>query len=187
MARWPPDAQQRLTRAALDLFVQRGYEDTTVVDIVERAGLGKTTFFRYFKDKREVLFGGEERDDLIADAIASAPASPSPIEAMAVALDAAGRERFTPERRKALALRQTVIDANSQLREREALKYVGLVASATAALEERGFTALQSAVAAELGVLTLKLAFARWVTDAEADFASLARQILDEVQSTAPR
>lgn len=41
-------------RAALSLFAERGYENTTVVNIVERAGLGKTTFFRYFRDKREV-------------------------------------------------------------------------------------------------------------------------------------
>lgn len=187
MSRWPPNARQRLTRAALDLFAERGYDDTTVVDIVERAGLGKTTFFRYFKDKREVLFGGEERDDLIAEAIASAPASATPLEAMAAALDLAGRERFTPERREALAVRQTVIDANPQLREREALKYVGLVAAATEALEGRGFPSLESAVAAELGVLTLKLAFARWATAPDEDFAALARQTLDDVRATIPR
>ncbi|HEY0279333.1 MAG TPA: TetR family transcriptional regulator [Solirubrobacterales bacterium] len=188
MARWPPDAQARLTRAALELFAQRGYEDTTVVDIVKRAGLGKTTFFRYFKDKREVLFGGDEREDLIGGAIAAAPASATPLEAVAAALDAAARDRFIAERREPLTMRQQVIDANPQLREREALKYLGLVASMKTALERRGVAELEASVSAELGVLTLKIAFARWIAAKGAvDFGPLVRRTLDEVRASAGR
>ena len=68
MARWEPNASQRLARAALDLFAERGYENTTVIDIAQRAGLGKTTFFRHFQDKREVLFSGSVLDELLARA-----------------------------------------------------------------------------------------------------------------------
>jgi AcrR family transcriptional regulator len=186
MARWPPDAQARLTRAALELFAERGYEDTTVVEIVERAGLGKTTFFRYFKDKREVLFGGDERDDLVGDAIAAAPPSATPMEAVAIAFDAAARERFTAERREPLTMRQQVIDANPQLREREALKYLGLVASMTTALERRGVAELEASVTAELGVLTVKIAFDRWIAAKKVeDFGPLARRTLGEVWASA--
>lgn len=186
MSRWPPNAQARLTRAALDLFAERGYEETTVVDIVERAGLGKTTFFRYFRDKREVLFGGDEKDDLVGDAIDAAPVDATPLELVSAALEAAARERFTPERRGPLAVRQGVIDSNPQLQEREALKYVALVASITEALRRRGVEALESSVVAELGILAFKLAFARWVVATkDEDFAGLAKETLDEVLASA--
>jgi len=58
MSRWRPDAEGRLTSAAIELFAEQGYEATTVAEIAERAGLTKRTFFRYFSDKREVLFDG---------------------------------------------------------------------------------------------------------------------------------
>jgi len=60
MARWEPNARERLVLAALDLFAEQGYDSTTVTQIAGRAGLTKTTFFRHFPDKREVLFAGQE-------------------------------------------------------------------------------------------------------------------------------
>jgi AcrR family transcriptional regulator len=186
MPRWQPNARERLMQAALSLFAERGYENTTVVDIVERAGLGKTTFFRYFRDKREVLFGGDSRVDLLAREIAAAPDSATPLEAVAAALDAAGRERFTAPRRQSLALRQTVIDANPELQEREALKSMNLVVSMTNALRQRGVPDLTSSVVAELGGLTLKITYERWIAAANSeDFAPLAQQTLNEVQAAA--
>jgi AcrR family transcriptional regulator len=156
-----------------------------VVNIVERAGLGKTTFFRYFRDKREVLFGTDAPVDVLGE-IAAAPAGASPLEAVAAALDAAGAQAFTPARRETLALRQSVIDANPELQEREALKSIGLAASMTDALRRRGVPDLTSSVAAQLGTLTLKIAFDRWIAAGNtADFASLARQVLSEVRAAA--
>ena len=58
MSRWEPDARGRLERAALELYGERGFEQTTVAEIAARAGLTERTFFRHFADKREVLFGG---------------------------------------------------------------------------------------------------------------------------------
>src|SRR5258708_39090251 len=76
MARWEPNAPQRLAMAALELFAERGYENTTVIDIAQRAGLTKSTFFRHFQDKREVLFGDGTITGLVAEAIAAAPQPP---------------------------------------------------------------------------------------------------------------
>jgi AcrR family transcriptional regulator len=135
MARREPNAPERLAQAALDLFAERGYENTSVIDIAQRAGLGKTTFFRHFRDKREVLFGRGTMDELLTGAIAAAPATATPLEAVAHALDAAGREVFTPARREFTAGRQAVIAAHPELQEREALKNLGLIASITAALK----------------------------------------------------
>src|SRR5215471_5784528 len=55
MGRWEPNARGRLEQAALELFLERGFEQATVTEIARRAGLTQRTFFRYFADKREVL------------------------------------------------------------------------------------------------------------------------------------
>src|SRR5258708_12931612 len=84
MGRWKPDARGRLERAALELYGERGYEQTTVAEIAARAGLTERTFFRHFADKREVLFAGSTAlRDLIVDAVAGAPASAPPIQPIA--------------------------------------------------------------------------------------------------------
>ncbi|MFI5614454.1 TetR/AcrR family transcriptional regulator [Amycolatopsis sp. NPDC051903] len=184
MARWLPNPSQRLVVAALDLFSERGYENTTVVEIAERAGLTKSTFFRHFPDKREVLFGGEAMADLVAQGIAAAPAEAGPLEAVAHALDAIGREAFTPDRREFSTRRRAVIAANPELREREALKGLGLTASMIDALKRRGIPDLASCVAAELGALAWKIAYERWSDPANDDeFGEVARRALDEVRA----
>jgi AcrR family transcriptional regulator len=178
-----PNASERLALAALDLFVERGYENTTVIDIAQRAGLTKSTFFRHFQDKREVLFGGGAMNELLVGAIAAAPATAAPLEAVAHALDAAGRQVFTPARREFTARRRTVIAANPELQEREALKGLGLTASMTDALRQRGVPELTARVAAELAALASKIAYERWTDAADGDdFGDLARQALGEVQ-----
>ena len=74
MARWEPDARGRLVQAALALYGENGYENTTVAQIAERAGLTERTFFRHFTDKREVLFGGGSAlQELIVSVVADAP------------------------------------------------------------------------------------------------------------------
>jgi AcrR family transcriptional regulator len=182
MARWQPDAAQRLALAALELFAERGYENTTVTDIAQRAGLTKSTFFRHFQDKREVLFGDGTLTALVAGAIAAAPATATPLEAVAQALDAVGRQAFTPARREFSARRRAVIAANPELQEREALKGLALTASMTAALNQRGVPDLTARVAAELGALAWKLAYERWSDPATGgDFSEVARQALGEL------
>ncbi|MER7927314.1 helix-turn-helix domain-containing protein [Streptomyces sp. NPDC096057] len=184
MARWEPNASERLAHAALDLFAERGYDNTSVIDIAQRAGLGKSTFFRHFQDKREVLFGGGTVNVLLTEAIASAPATADPFEAVAHALDAAGAEVFTAARRAFTARRQAVIAANPELREREALKNLTLVASVADALKRRGVPDLTARVAAELGSLASAIAYERWVEAADdAEFGAFARQALDDVRA----
>lgn len=185
MARWEPNAAGRLAQAALDLFGERGYENTTVIDIAERAGLGKTTFFRHFQDKREVLFGGGAMDELLTEAIVAAPETATPLEAVAHALDVAGREVFTPARHEFVARRQAVISANPELQEREALKNLGLIASMTGALKRRGVPDLTARVAAELAALASTIALERWIeTTTGGGFSEVARQAISDVQES---
>lgn len=184
MARWQPNASERLALAALELFAERGYENTTVIDIAQRAGLTKSTFFRHFADKREVLFGDGTMTGIVAGAIAAAPATATPLEAVAHALDAAGRQAFTLARREFVARRRAVIAANPELQEREALKGLALTASMSGALSLRGVPGLTSRVAAELGALAWKIAYERWSDTTNADeFGEVARRALGELQA----
>ncbi|GAA2568425.1 TetR/AcrR family transcriptional regulator [Winogradskya consettensis] len=184
MARWDPDAPERLASAALDLFAERGYENTTVIDIAQRAGLTKSTFFRHFPDKREVLFGGDTVATLTAAAITAAPPEATPLEAVAHALETLGAQTFTPTRREFSAKRWTVIAATPELREREALKGLGITAAMIKALTGRGVPALTASVAAELAALAWKIAYERWHDPTStAGFGELARQALTEVQA----
>jgi AcrR family transcriptional regulator len=184
MARWEPDAWQRLERAALDLFLERGYDNTTVTDIAERAGLTKSTFFRHFPDKREVLFSGEDRLlKLFNEAIAAAPASATPLQAIAAALAAADAV-FIPERHPLAAQRREVVGKNSELLERQALKRERSAEAMANALRDRGIPDPDATVAAQLGVLAFRHAFARWADPANwLSYAEHAKQCLDELHA----
>lgn len=186
MGRWEPNARERLVRAAIDLFTERGYDKTTVIEIAERAGLTKTTFFRHFPDKREVLFGGQDTlSRLLADGIAAAPDSATPLEAVTAGLDAA-TAFFTPAQREWGPRLRAVVAANSELRERAAAKRDGLALAMTEALQKRGVPDPASALAAQLGALAFERAFERWTELAsEQSLTELARQALHELQATA--
>ena len=184
MARWEPNASQRLANAALELFVERGYENTTVVDIAQRAGLAKSTFFRHFQDKRGVLFGEELMTEQLVTAIAAAPEDATPLEAVARGLDALGAGLFTDERRALVARRRAVIDAHPDLMERETLKGASLTASIARALADRGVAEPVAEAAAQLGALVLKWAYERWTEAGNEDgFGELARQAVSDVQA----
>jgi AcrR family transcriptional regulator len=167
------------------LFEERGYDDTTVAEIAERAGLTKRTFFRYFADKREVLFSGsEELQQLIADGVASAPAGATPLDAVGAGLDAAGplfadRRAFALERAK-------IIASNPELLERERMKLASLAEAIAAALRERGVGEPAATLAAEAGTSVFHVGFRRWLeADDGADLATLMRESLGELRSLA--
>lgn len=182
MSRWEPNARGRLEQAALNLFVERGFDQTTVTEIAERAGLTERTFFRYFADKREVLFWGQERlREIYVRAIAAAPESAAPIVAVALALEAA--VPLFHERRSLVRQRQAVITANPGLRERELLKSVALAAAMAGALRQRGVPDPAASLAAEAGIVGFRAAFARWVSAPDQqDLARLIRDSLDQLK-----
>src|SRR5664280_457659 len=121
MGRWEPNASGRLREAAMELYIERGFEQTTVAEIAARAGLTARTFFRYFADKREVLFGGSASlQELLVAALEGAPDAASPMEAVAAALDEAAA--VLGQGREYSRKRQSVIAANAELRERELIK-----------------------------------------------------------------
>lgn len=188
MPRWEPDARERLVVAALHLFNEQGYDETTVAQIVERAGLTRSTFFRHFPDKRDVLAAGQDTlSRLITDAIAAAPADAGPLDAIAAGLvGAAGAMK--PVNRELGPQLQAVIAASAELQQRDQLKRVGLAAAAADALRARGVDRRTADLAAELGMLAFKEAYATWVAaDDEQDFAVLATTALAGLREAALR
>jgi AcrR family transcriptional regulator len=162
MARWQPGARERLVLAAVDLFTEQGYDATTVAQITERAGVTKSTFFRYFPDKRELLAAGQEAlSRLLAEGIAEAPSDATPLDAVTAGLDRVAGA-MGPLNRELAPKLQAAIAANVELQERDALKSIGLAAAATEALVARGVPDVVAELAAELGLLAFKRGFAVW-------------------------
>ena len=121
MARWQPDARGRLERAALELYQTRGYHNTTVSEIAAHAGLTERTFFRYFADKREVLFyGSSALQQFLVEGVAAAPPSATPLDAALAALECAAE--VIEQRRELAEQRRAVISATAELQEREHLE-----------------------------------------------------------------
>jgi AcrR family transcriptional regulator len=186
MARWEPNARERLERAALALFAENGYDATTVAQIADRAGLTKSTFFRHFADKREVLFGGQERlTEAFTSAIGTAPPSATTTECLSAALEAV-EVAFTPQRHEFALQRRAVIAANSELQERELLKMARLGLAVAEALRARGTDDITARLAAEVGMLAFSTAFARWAAPGnEEPFPPIAHAALRELQDRA--
>ncbi|MFF4528492.1 TetR/AcrR family transcriptional regulator [Streptomyces sp. NPDC001407] len=183
MGRWEPDARGRLAEAALELYSERGYEQTTVAEIAGRAGLTERTFFRHYADKREVLFSGSaELRESFVRAVADAPESAAPMDALAAGLDAmsemfAGRREFARER-------QAVITANAELKERELIKLASIAASLTDALRGRGVAEPGASLLAEVGVAVFKVGFERWIAAGEKrQLAQVMRESLTELKA----
>jgi AcrR family transcriptional regulator len=186
MGRWEPGARERLVVAAVDLFTEQGYDATTVAQIAERAGVTKSTFFRHFPDKRELLVAGQETlSRLLGEGIAEAPGNASPLEAVAAGLVRASTAMGLVSRDLGPRLRAAVA-ASAELQERDALKSVSLAAAMTTALAARGVPGPTAALAGELGLLAFKRGYAEWSQgdrDAQDELAGYIQAALDELRA----
>jgi AcrR family transcriptional regulator len=171
-----------LAQAAMELYVERGYDNTTVAEIANRAGLTERTFFRHFADKREVLFAGSGAlQELVVNAVAAAPRSAAPIKAVAAALETIGS---VLDDREYSRRRQTVIVANAELRERELIKLASIAAAIAGALRARGVEDSAAVLASEAGIAVFRVAFERWIDEKETrELAEIIRASLDELRA----
>ena len=182
MGRWEPNARGRLAQAALTLYAERGFEQTTVAEIARQAGLTERTFFRHFADKREVLFYGMEMlRGLLTHAVAEAPAPATAMDAVGAAFQAAAALlQENPER---VRLRDAIVSANAELRERELIKLAAMASAVAGALRDRGIPEPAASLAAETGVAVFKVAFARWISEpGEPDLPGIFRESLAELR-----
>ena len=186
MVRWEPDAYGRLREAALGLFVEQGFEQTTVAQIAERAGLNRRTFFHHFTDKREVVFAGQEAaDELIAAEIRAQPATVDLLHAATAGLKRAADEVLEQYQPGAVALGR-VIAASPELQERELVKRAALAATMARALGDRGAPEAAATVAGWAAVAVFFLARNRWNQPANRrTLAQLIDETLEEFVSAA--
>jgi AcrR family transcriptional regulator len=172
MPRWEPQARERLRDAALELFLAHGFDNVTVAQITERAGLTRRTFSRYFTDKRDVLFAGSEQlPAVLAAAVARADPDLAPIAALLAALTEVG-DLVADSR---AAERRAIVQASPELQERGLTKFAAVTSALAAALEQRGTGAATAALLAPVGVAIFRAAFDRWADQPER--ASLADRI----------
>ncbi|MEU8874864.1 TetR family transcriptional regulator [Streptomyces javensis] len=183
MGRWEPNARGRLAKAALELYGELGYEQTTVAEIAKRAGLTERTFFRHYADKREVLFDGSSTlQELFATAVAEAPKSVAPIDAMMAGLEAISTA--FDGRREHSRRRQAVIVANAELRERELIKLASMSTALADALRRRGVAEPAARLTAEAGIAVFKVGFELWLmAPEEREMAQLMRESLAELRA----
>ena len=182
MGRWEPGADARLRVAAMELYAERGYEQATVAEIAERAGVTARTFFRHFADKKEVLFSGSgELQRLLVEALEATPADAPPMTAVAAALDKAAE--LLDFDRDYSRRRQQLIEAHADLRERELIKMADLAVAFADALRRRGVSEGSARLVGEAGVAVFRVAFERWVGEEgeSRDLRTLMRASLEEL------
>jgi AcrR family transcriptional regulator len=180
MARWQPDSRGRLAKAALVLYDDQGFENTTVAEIAAAAGVTERTFFRHFPDKREVLFaGGIDLGALAAEGVAAAPAGLAPLDAAM-----AGLNEFVAvigERHEFAARRRRIIDTNPELRERDLIKNAEMSATLAGALRDYGIDQDSATLAAEAAVGVFRVAWDRWTADPK-EQTPLAELVADSLK-----
>ncbi len=185
MSRWSPNARGRLEQAAYELFLDKGYEPTTVADIAKRAGLTERTFFRHYADKREVFFGGAAalQEELLR-ALDGAPPAFSAIEAVRIAVEA--MSKLMHGRRALSRERQRIVAAHADLRERELIKRATLTAALAGALQRRGVREPAASLAADMGMAVFHVGFGRWLEDpAGRELVDVVHEGFDQLKAVA--
>lgn len=185
MGRWEPNARGRLEQAAMELYGERGFDQTTVAEIAARAGLTERTFFRHYADKREVLFGGGEiLTELLETSVAGSAGPAMPLETVAVALQQVGALIQESRGRDFARARRSIVAANPELQERELSKLASWAETLADALGERGVDDPAATLASETGIALFRVAFGRWVADGHnRDLPALIRDTLDELKA----
>ena len=177
MARWKPDARERLARAAIELFDEQGFADTTVPQITERAGLTTRTFYRHFADKREVLFGPEQDPATVDAVLEGVPEGAGVAELLAWGLGILA-DGFAPHREQMRAT-QSLIASDAGLQERALRKREGICGAIDVALRRHGLEQDRARLLAEATVSALYVALDRWLaSDTETRIDVLALEAL---------
>ena len=175
-----------LQQAALELFRERGYDQTKAAEIAARAGVTERTFFRHFADKREVLFGGS--DDLravLVEKILQAPDVVQPLQVVTGVLaefywESLGSRDFQRQR-------HAVIAANPELLERDLIKHRSIAVGFTDALRQRGVDADIAQLAARVGIQVFIMAYEHWFEAGDkADLATISESVISLLATIVP-
>jgi AcrR family transcriptional regulator len=182
MPRNGEEVRRRLQQAALELYRERGYHQTTTAEIAAKAGVTERTFFRHFPDKREVLFGGEALlTEALIRAVADAPHSLGPWETLFYAFRSV--ESLFIENRRFSEPRRRIIDSSPALQERELAKVRSLTATLASALRQRGVADRLAILAAQTGMVILNHAVASWLDDGSTELEHHLVQAFEDVRA----
>jgi AcrR family transcriptional regulator len=180
MPRWEVGSEERLKEAAMELFEEQGFENTSTIQIAGLAGVTNRTFFRYFFDKPEVLFSDSERlRAALVEGIRSAPSTLTPLETVAHAL--AEFDWRSLGSRESQRRRRAVIDSSPGLLERDLIKQHTMAQDFVEALLERGVDADIARLATGVGICVFTTAYDQWI-HADADIA--LSEISESVRAT---
>lgn len=186
MPRWEHGSKERLQQAAMELFEEQGFEDTSAVQIAKRARLTTRTFFRYFADKQEVLFADEEmlRAALVHE-IRQATDIAEPLQTVTRILSEFDWEGLAP--RESLRRREAMIASTPYLRQRELMKQHQMASEFGSALHEHGVDPEVAELAAHVGVNVFRSAYRQWlVADGNADLATTTETVMSLLAGIVP-
>ncbi|MEJ2861944.1 TetR family transcriptional regulator [Actinomycetospora flava] len=187
MPRWEHGSEERLTQAALDLFAEQGFEDTSVLQIADRARVTPRTFFRYFSDKREVLFA--HADELRGELLRRVVEAPDVGDPLAVVVEALSGFDWGSRDREVQRRRQALIVANTELLERELVKNAAMAEDFAGALQRRGVGARSARLAARVGSQIFLVAYEEWLAadHGSADLAAVTDEVMASFRAVAPQ
>ena len=174
--------------AAIDLFLELGYENVTVAQIAARAGLARRTFSRYFADKRDVLFADSDRlPELLAEALSRADPELAPFEAVVTALAEVGAMLGSQVGPHAVQRRE-IIARSPELQERGRTKFAAVAHALSVELVRRGSSPATAALLADVGVAVFRTGFNHWVDDPDGrDLAACLREAGTELADAVTR
>lgn len=176
------DVRRRLQQAALELYGERGYDQTTTAQIAARAGVTERTFFRHFSDKREVLFDGEAvLRAALTSAIADAPKMLGPLETLVLAFRSV--EQMLEDNLPFSRPRQQVIASTPALQEREMAKVASLTATLASMLHQRGVDNGLATLSSRIGMTTFSYAVACWFDEPSMSLGMHITRAFDELRA----
>jgi AcrR family transcriptional regulator len=186
MPRWEHGSEDRLKQAAIELFDEHGFENTSVIEIAERARVATRTFFRYFPDKREVLFAeAEALRTVLVERVLQAPEIAKPLELVFGVLAAFDWESLGS--RESQRRRRAVIAANPDLLERDLIKHHGIAVGFTDALQQRGVDADVARLAATVAIDVFFTAYRQWLQAGETeDLATISQRMMSRLAMIVP-
>ncbi len=182
MPRSGAEARRRLQQAALELYREHGFDQTTTAEIAARAGLNERTFFRHFPDKREVLFDGEaDLRAALVQAVADAPDDLQPLDILLFAFRKV--EQILEGNRPFAEPRLELIAATPALRERDLAKAASLADAVAGALRQRGVADRPAGLAAQSGWAAFHHAAQDWIEDPSQCLDAHLLQAFDDLRA----
>ena len=185
-ARKKAATEAALQDSALALFARKGYDATTIEEIVADAEVSRRTFFRYFGSKEEVIFKGSHHDiETFRQGVSERPAEEKDVEALKCSL--IEFVKYLEERKSPVLEFVEVILASPTLRARSAeLQGIWTAAAAeglAARAEGDGNVGMKHRLLAAVGIAVLVEAIQMWTRGQESDLETAVRNAFVEVEN----